>query len=90
MDHYLFFDIFTGVLCSGYGLTYLYMVNYIRTNSDAGSIYVDNIFILNFVKVYINYVRIKRNMNLSIGIIFYLHFLCLISAVILIYRLQAV
>jgi len=57
-------------------LTYLYLLEEIRQlNED--DVEIGNLFVLNFVRVYKTYLKLKRKNSQSIGKVFYLHFIFL-------------
>ena len=79
----LFYDLIMGAISLGMASLYLYFIFVIRRYFSKTSETIDNFFVLNFIKVYKSYLKVRRLKGLKPGFLFYLHFILLTSTIVL-------
>ena len=80
-------EILVLVLIMSYMFTYLGFVSYIRKHDDKKTTN-DNLFLINFIKIYYTYIKIRKRNGIGIGVMFFVHIVSLVSTFIFIYIME--
>jgi len=67
----------------GMALSYLYMINIIRAKNNKSTETYDNLFVVNFIKVYIRYLNVDQSGKTKRKLILCFHLLLLLVTLVL-------